>query len=403
MQNDMKKVLILIHNMKIGGGQKSLLSFLECLQDSPVREDYEIDLMIPHKIGPLLDKVPQNVKLIPAPTEYQWLSTPFNFDLILHHFSWRGLISELIWITRKAFRLYPKHWNNSQLMWQCWKKRIRPCKTRYDAVISYIDGSTNYFAIDKVSAEKKTLWVHNVYKKLGYSPEFDNSYYEKADAIVTISEGCRQSIVEVHPECANKTHILENITSCTGVLRKSQEGQCPEFSEQDGLKLLSVGRLNQQKNYELAIAAAKILKDKGLRFQWLIVGEGSERENLQKLIDENELNDVFKLVGLRENPYGYMKNCDIFVQSSRYEGKSIVLDEAKILCKPIVVTNYETAKDAVEHGVNGWIVDMTPEALAEGIAKVSGDRQLQDKLVGYLQDQPKGNEEQLNRYITIML
>lgn len=398
----MKKVLILIHNMKIGGGQKSLVSFLECLKDSSAVNDYEIHLMIPHKIGPLLDKVPENVKLIPAPREYQWLSTPFSLHLLTHSFSWRGLAATVIWRVRKTFRLHPKEWNTSQLMWQCWKKFVRPCKTDYDAAISYIDGSTNYFVIDKVTADKKTLWVHNVYKSQGYAPEFDRVYYEKADAIVTISEGCRQSIVDAHPQCENKTHILENITSSSTVLEKSREGEAPEFSEQKGLKLLSVGRLHHQKNYALAIAAAKILKEKQMPFQWLVVGEGGERENLQGLIEENGLNDVFRLVGLRENPYVYMNACDIFVQSSRHEGKSIVLDEAKILCKPIVTTNYETAKDTIEHGVNGWVTEMTPEALAEGIVRVSQDRQLREAIVGYLQKQPKGNEEQLDRYMTVM-
>lgn len=399
----MKKVLILIHNMKIGGAQKSLLSFLECLSASSMKEKYEIHLMIPHIVGPLLPKVPEMVKMIPAPLEYKWLSSPFSFDFLLHHFSLRGLIAELVWIVRKGLKLYPSQWNNSQLMWHCWKNLIHQHPTYYDTVVSYIDGSTNYFAIEKVSAGKKVLWIHNEHQKHGYSSEFDLPYYAKADAVVTISEKCRQSFLQDFPEYAEKTHVLENISSYSNVLSKSLEGFCREFSDPSCLKLLSVGRLHHLKGYDLAICAARILKEKHIRFKWIVVGEGSEREKLQKMIDEYDLNDCFQLVGMRENPYVYMQGCDILVQSSRTEGKSIVLDEAKMLCKPIVVTNYVTVKDSIEHGESGWIVDMTPNALADGIIKLSQDQALHEKIVKYLHLQPKGNEDQLNRYIEIML
>src|SRR5690606_23534715 len=121
--------------------------------------------------------------------------------------------------------------------------------------------------------------------------------------------------------------------------------------------------------FDLAIEAAKILKDRGVKFQWSIIGEGPERDRLQALITQYELDDYVYLPGLKDNPYPYIRQASLLVQPSRYEGKSLVIDEAKILAKPIILTNFTTAKDQIKHNVNGMIVDMTAEAIAEGIMK----------------------------------
>jgi glycosyltransferase involved in cell wall biosynthesis len=123
---------------------------------------------------------------------------------------------------------------------------------------------------------------------------------------------------------------------------------------------------------------------------------------LQEKIDGLGLQNRIRLIGARDNPYVYMARCDILVQPSRWEGKSIVLDEAKILSKCIVSTNYTTVFDSLEHGRTGWVVDMTPDAMAEGIMKLCADDKLRQSLCDCLRNQPKGNEEQLRRYIELM-
>ena len=169
------------------------------------------------------------------------------------------------------------------------------------------------------------------------------------------------------------------------------------------MKLLTVGRLHPQKGIDLAVEAARILREKGVEFLWLVAGDGSERPKLQRKIDQYGLGDYFRLIGSRSNPYAYMRACDILVQPSRVEGKSIVLDEAKILCKPIVSTSYTTVGDAIEHGVTGWITEMNGEALAEGIARMIRDHELRSSLSAQLQHLPKGNDAELKRYVQLML
>ena len=146
-----------------------------------------------------------------------------------------------------------------------------------------------------------------------------------------------------------------------------------------------------------------MLRERDVDFRWLVAGDGAQRESLQQLIDRYQLNGHFILMGSRSNPYAYMRGCDILVQPSRVEGKSIVLDEAKILCKPIVATNYTTVGDTVEHGVTGWITEMNGEALAEGILRVARDHELRKRLTDHLLSLPKGNDAELKRYIDFML
>jgi len=399
----MKKILIVISDMGLGGAQRSLLSFLKCMNASQQVTQYEINLMVVNPTGGFYAQIPQEIKQLMPPKALCWLGSTFSKRLLTKHFSVKCVFGKVKWMLKKKLGMFPERWNTQQKLWSCWKNQIPALAGYYDAAISYIDGFPNYYIMEKVSAKKKVLWIHNEYQKLQYDPEYDRPFYEKADRIITISDKCRQCILEVFPQFQEKVHILENISVSSEVLEKSGAGDCPEFLTYDGLKLLSVGRLNAQKGYDLAIESAKILRDQGISFLWLVLGDGPERQSLQQQIDRNALNEYFRLLGNCDNPYSYMAHCDLLVQSSRFEGKSVVLDEARILCKPVVVTNYTTAKDAVEHGKTGWITPMSPQGVAEGVLKLHRDAELRNSIVEHLQALPKGNEKELQKYIQSML
>lgn len=381
--------------MKIGGAQKSLLSFLHCL--SKVDRDVEIHLMVIDPRGSFLAQIPGNIKRIDAPTELYWLSVQMSVKL-LRRISANSIKGQLRWLKHKL-KGYSQH--IAQQKWNCWKQFVPENTEKYDVAISYIDGCPNYYVMDKVLADKKVLWVHSDYKKQGYDPEFDEPFFEKSDAIVTISEGCRQSLVAAFPHLEEKVHVLQNITDYQEILRKSKE-EGLRFSEREGLKILTVGRLHPQKGIDIAVDAANLLKESGVSFQWLIVGEGAQRAALQNKIDEYGLSQYFQLIGSRENPYAYMAQCDMLVQPSRVEGKSIVLDEAKLLCKPIVATNYATVRDSITHGESGWIVPMSAQGICEGILHLQENPQLCEQLICNLQNMTKGNEKELEQYVKIM-
>lgn len=396
----MKKILFIINSLNVGGAEKSLVSLLNLLP----KDEYKIDLYLLRKRGIFIQQVPECVTIKEVPFPYTCLSRKVSdFKFFLKN--------GLIWWIKKIYRRYlvkqlkkKQQGSTIQLLWNRWKDDIPTLTAEYDVAISYIEGSTNYFIIDKVRAKKKVLWMHTIYDKWGYSPEFDKYYFEKADKVVTISNICKESLEKNFPYIdSNKFMVLENLTSKELITSLSKEELDDSlFKTNKKKKILSVGRLDPIKAYDLALKAAKELKDNGEDFIWYIVGDGKIREELEKLKTNLELDNYVYFVGSQINPYKYMRYADVIVQSSKYEGKSIVLDEAKLLGKPIVATNYSTVADAITDRVTGIITEMTPESLANGISEMLSDDHLRDNITANIKAMVKDNTDQLNEYINIL-
>lgn len=392
-----KNILIHIGGLGAGGAEKSLVSFLNTLP----AEQYNVDLMTLNKGGLFRNLVPKYVNIIEPPFPYNCLGTsPTDWRFYSRH--------NPVYFFKKIYSLYKlKKQTNlpvGQVLWPIWKNCIKQNQKKYDIAMSYIEDLPNYYVMDKVDAKKKILWIHNEYTKLGYDKEFDREYFKKADAVVTISELCKNDLVDNFPDLKDKFNILENITNPTLIKKMAEEDiNDPAFeNKKEVLKLLSIGRLYPQKNYPLAIDAAKIIKDKGIDFKWYIIGDGVLKSDIEKQINALSLQDNIILLGLRSNPYPYIKQCDIIVQSSLFEGKSIAIDEAKILCKPIVATNYPTVYDVISDNKNGLIAEMTPEALAEKIILLYNNRDLRENLSKNLKEEAIDNTSEIKNYIKLI-
>lgn len=392
-----KNILIHIGGLGAGGAEKSLVSFLNTLP----AEQYNVDLMTLNKGGLFRNLVPEYVNIIEPPFPYNCLGiSPTDWKFYSKH--------NPIYFFKKIYSLYKlKKQTNlpvGQVLWPIWKNCIKQNQKKYDIAMSYIEGLPNYYVMDKVDAKKKILWIHNEYTKLGYDKEFDKEYFKKADAVVTISELCKNDLVDNFPDLKDKFNILENITNPI-LIKKMAEEEIKDSAfenRKNTLKLLSIGRLYPQKNYPLAIDAAKIIKDKGIEFKWYIIGEGVLRGEIEKQINALSLQDNITLLGLRSNPYPYIKQCDIIVQSSLFEGKSIAIDEAKILCKPIVATNYPTVYDVISDNKNGLIAEMTPASLAEKIISLYNDKELSEMLSSNLREEAIDNTSEIENYIKLI-
>lgn len=396
MYNMKKNILLHIGGLGAGGAEKSLVSFLNTLPE----DLYNIDLMLLNKGGLFWNLVPEHVNIIEVPLPYNCLGiSPTNWKFYIKQ-SPKYLIKKIY----SLFKLKKGGRAIAQILWPLWKNEIKINMKKYDVAMSYIEGLPNYYVMDRVDAKKKILWIHNEYTKLGYDKDFDREYFKKADAVVTISELCRDDLVNNFPELKEKFHILENITNPMLIKKMAEEGINDSAFEsmKNTLKLLSIGRLYPQKNYPLAIDAAKIIKDNGIDFKWYIIGEGVLRNEIEKQINALSLQDNIILLGLRSNPYPYIKQCDIIVQSSLFEGKSIAIDEAKILCKPIVTTNYPTVYDVITDFKNGLISEMTPDSLAEKIIKLYNDKDLMERLSNNLKEEAIDNTSEIENYIKLI-
>lgn len=391
-----KKILFINGSMEAGGAEKSLASILSLIPC----ESYDIDLMLSKCEGLFMPLIPDYVNIIEAPVDFRRLNVSVRDFLFYFRTGAVYLLKKII-----RYRRAKKDAELSfiQSLWSQWRKDIGPLKKEYDCVLAYQEGFPNYYAIDKVKAQKKILWIHNTYSKLGYNSSFDSSYFEKSDAVVTISELCRLDLINHFPDLINKIKVLENISNPEMIIKMSMNKvDCKMFNECLSPKLLSIGRLTEQKNFALAIDTAKRLKDKGVDFQWFIIGEGGLRNVLLKKCQDLNVEDCFHFIGLQSNPYYFMRKADLIVMTSLYEGKSIAIDEAKILCKPIVATNYTSVYDALVDNETGVISEMNPESLSVAILRLLENKKLRETLMMNLSQNHYNNLSEANKYIEII-
>lgn len=385
----MKKLLFVMHSLCSGGAERSLVNLLNELPE----DKYEIDLLLFKQEGMFLPQVPEWVTIIDTPEEIRLLYNPVRRSGKMMYTKVAGTVlsgfQEKDICKSKAYRW--KHF---------YRGKINALGKKYDVAVAYISGEALYFVGDKVHADRKYVWIHNDYLSAGHPKEYDFPYLNRMDGIISVSDTCVRILKAVFPEFRHKIYLIENITSSSAVRKRADEFVPSEFNSCEN-PIVSIGRLDLQKGFDLAIQAAELLKKRGISFRWMVLGSGSLKKQLQRQIDQAGLNDVFFLLGAKKNPYPYLKYCTLFVQPSRFEGKSVVLDEAKILGTPILAAAYPTVNDQIEHGKEGYIAGTSPESLADGIENLLLHREQREKLSGYLLSREYGNQQEVKKYITL--
>jgi glycosyltransferase involved in cell wall biosynthesis len=383
-----KNLLFVINNLNCGGAEKALISLLETIDYSL----YNVDLFLFKHEGLFFSKIPKQVKLLEEPSEYKY------FDMSIKTAIKDCIKKKRIGIALSRvyagciFKTEKNVVRGEQRVWKYISKSMKSMDKIYDVAIGYLEKGPIYFCVDKVNANKKIGFIHNDYDKLGIDPDIDIKYIDELDHIVTVSEECANVLKERFPTYKQKVEVMYNIVSPKIINKMSLE---EVDMVKKGTRIVSVGRLTYQKGFELAIEACKNLVKLGYDIKWYIIGDGEDRNRLEKLIKDSNLQGIFILLGIKENPYPYIKEADIYVQPSRFEGKSIAIDEAKILLKPIVVTNFSTVKDQIKNKKNGLIVGMDSKSLYEGIRKIIDNQEFREKLVKNLSEESLGTETEI--------
>lgn len=386
----MKRILFIMLSLYNGGAEKSLVNLLNELP----ADRYEIDLLLFKPEGMFMRQVPPYVRILETPDVLKRLFGPIKksgkymvpkFVQTIH-----TALAEKQYKRRKAHR-----WNHF------YTKHIDALPQHYDVAIGYTSNEVMYYLNEKVDADRKLVWVHNDYIAAGYAADYDYPHLRNMDAIVTISQSCQAILQKVFPDLADRVYDIPNITSSKVVCNRANADTPKEYADNE-FTILSIGRLDDQKGFDMAIDAAEILKRKGLKFSWFIMGSGVLEKNLRAQIEMLDVSDRIYLIGTRENPYPYIKNCDLLVQSSRFEGKSVVLDEAKILAVPILATNYPTVADQIVDGAEGVVVPMTPKSIADGIEELMNDKERRNAIHSYLSAREYGNQSEVEKYIKVI-
>ena len=349
-----KHILINTHYMPIGGAERALLGLLSVFD----YERFDVDLMINRHEGELLDKIPERVNVLPENEVYRLVLGPLSESLKSRNFkiAWVKLYSRLC---HSFYRLFcpqkekKDDFTAFDILWRNAVKMLPDLKDlpHYDAAISFI--MPHYVVAEKVRADVKIAWIHTDYKAVDVNAKAELPIWNAYDKIIAISDKTKESFISVFPSLKEKIVTIHNIISEKAIKAEAGNEKPEEYSD-SGINILSVGRICYAKNFEAIPEIAFILKQKGLNFKWFILGPGDSTE-IKNLVKEKNLENEVILLGSKKNPYPYIAFSDIYVQPSRYEGNCVSVEEAKAMCKPIVLAPYTTAKEQIVNNINGRI------------------------------------------------
>lgn len=395
----MRKVLISSFDMEVGGVERSLISMLNNFDYS----NNEVDLMLYSHTGDFMPMLNNRVNLLNEVKQYSTFRKSIgetikqgNLTLglarILSKFLAKinGSIKDL-----SEYGIY-----QMQLIWKYTLPFLPKIEKKYDVAISYL--WPHYFVSEKVQAKTKIAWIHTDYSTIETDVDMDLKMWNKFNYIIAVSEECKNAFLKKYPSLKDKVKVMENITSTDFIRTMAKESIEEDIKKDNSFKLVSVARLSHAKGIDNAVKALKILHDRGLtNIKWYVVGYGGDEDMIKNLIRENNLEDSFILLGKKINPYPYMYAGDIYVQPSRYEGKAVTVGEAQILGKPVVITNYTTAKSQVRDNIDGYICELSVEGIADGVEKLYKDKNLRIKLSENCKNTDYSNSSELENLYNI--
>lgn len=350
-----KKVAILLPWLKMGGTNKVALRFAKELS-----QYCDVTLVLSQNTGELLSEVPDGVHV-----------------LIDELRSFRDIFAEDIKNLSIDFLLKDIHYyanvragrddidNYSYLA----SRNPNISEETFDCAISYHGQSPERLVnlVDRIYARKKVVWIHG---EMSFSDTFlekMEKYYAQVDHFFFVSKATRDSFAKFIPFDTAKATVYYNPLDENEILTKALETPEQSFSSQT-FNLLTVGRISAEKGQDMIPSIVQNLLDRGYPIHWYLIGDGPNQKKVENLIQEHHVQDYVSLLGVKNNPYCYMRMCDLYVQPSYTEGYSTTICEAGILGKAIIGTKPSGGiRDQIMDGVDGLIVDATIEGLTNGI------------------------------------
>jgi len=452
-----RNILIAMHYLELGGAESALIGLLQSFDYSK----YAVDLFLHCHRGELMSFIPKEVRLLDEIPAYAAIEMPFkeiirrcfgihfiyNSKHSSHTKNEVGLqtdevgdknfqiglrlkellqMSCVIWGRMKAkwhFRRYVKRTKpkDGSAIFGYVGKYVTPYLPslehlgEYDLAISFL--TPHNIVLEKVQAKKKLAWIHTDYSRIDVNAQLELPVWNGYDKIVSISPDVTKTFLQTFPSLAPKVIEIENILSPEFIWKRAEETTRERETDRNELfypntilnsqflilNLLSIGRYTYQKNFDNVPDICKQINSQLsilnslFRVRWYLIGYGGDEVLIRQKIVEAGMQDHVIILGKKSNPYPYIKACDIYVQPSRYEGKSITVREAQILCKPVVITNYATAPSQLKDGVDGVIVPMDNEGCAKGIVDFILDTKLQKNIVDHLNNHDYGNTDEIHK------
>lgn len=388
------RIFIAIHYMHLGGAETSLIGLLQALDPQKV----DVDLFVYSHEGEMMKLVPSYVNLLPENPTWSMFEKPLKEVLkkgYLRMFFARMWAKFRMWnYVRKKNPM-----DSSALLGYVGNEvnKILPDLHHlgeYDLAISFL--TPHNFVLDHVKAKEKVCWIHTDYTHIDVNADLELPVWSAYDHVISISDDVTRTFLQVFPSLKDKIVEIENVLSPDYVCQRSQLISPEDIQKEmpvrgDCINLLTIGRFSEAKKLDEIPAICRGIVETGMNVRWYIIGYGGSDDYILREIEREGMQEHVFLLGKKENPYPYIKACDWYVQPSRYEGKSVVVREAQMLCKPVIVTNYPTAPSQIQQGVDGVIVPMDIPGCVAQMVETLKDDTLKCSIVEYLETHDYGN------------
>lgn len=406
-----KHIFIAIHYMELGGAEISLIGLLQAIDYTR----YDVDLFVYSHRGELMQYIPHEVNLLPEVPSYTQIERPMK-EVAKDGF-WRMAWARLMakWKYRRYVkRTHPKEGSAVFQYVDSEAVKVLPSLHHlgtYDLAISFL--TPHSIALKKVKAKKKAAWIHTDYSFIDVDVAKELPVWSGYDHIVSISDHVTEAFLKRFPSLKDKIAVIHNILSPVFVRQRADEMSPEEVEremprEEGVVNLLSVGRFCHAKNYDNVPDICKRINstlstlNSKLKVRWYLIGYGGDEALIRQRIAEEGMEKNVIILGKKSNPYPYMRACDIYVQPSRFEGNSVTVREAQMLCKPVVVTNYATAQSQVQDGKDGIIVPLENMQCAAVITDFIEDTPLRLVISENLRNHDYGNAMEVEKVYSLV-
>lgn len=385
--------------MEIGGVERSLLGILDGID----YEKCEVDLFLLSHTGEFMPLINRKANLLPEDKRFSLINWPITKLVKTGHFYmaairlWSKLYGDL------RARVTSTETLNITICKKIVSEKIKMLEKHYDIALGFF--GPHYFLENKVDADVKVGWVHTDYSNSNEKPDVNYTLpmWDKLDYIACVSEQVKESFDFVYPSLRNKTIVIENILSSKFVEEQSLKVDVSEeMPDSNCIKILSVGRFSTQKNFLSVPEVCKELIGEGYRVKWYLIGYGPEEHQIKEKIQELQVEDSVIILGKKDNPYPYMKACDIYAQPSLYEGKAVTVREAQMLHKPVLITRFATSASQVEEGIDGYICEMGVQGIADGLAFLIDHPEICRELEENTKQSEYGNVKEIEKIFDLL-
>lgn len=357
------KIMFLIPTLNGGGAERVVCNLISRLN----REIFDISLFLFKKEGVYWDILPKDINIIYVTNKNKNIS-----KIKILKFLYSAAKDKDIIIS--AMELFPTY-----------------CVSLISMLLKKKCVGWVHINIDSILNDKK------FYIRLLHEHILIKFFYNKLDKIITVSNGAKDNISKyLKNKNRNRIECIYNPIKINDIREKAKENIKENIKKPF---IIGIGRLEKQKNFILLIKAYKILSDRGFKHRLIILGQGSQKDYLINEVKKLNIEEKVKFLGFKENPYKYLNQADVFVQSSIYEGLPTVLIEALVLNVPVVATNCpDGANEILDNGKYGLLVKMNDEkVLADAIEEILNNEDLQKE---YRERSKEGINRFDDRYIT---